>query len=99
MTYLDPVRDALARELPGLHPELLDLYTLLTLTKGLEVTPEDVHDAWGLWTRKYRKTSPWLVPYADLPSEEQDKDEQYVQAIKTVAAALQSGAPAADGPQ
>ncbi|SFD13706.1 hypothetical protein [Streptomyces aidingensis] len=38
MTYIDDTRNALAAKPPGEAPELLDLYTLLTLVKGPAVT-------------------------------------------------------------
>lgn len=84
MSYLDPVRDALAAELPGMHPDLLDLYTLLALTQGEQVTSEHVHDAWGLWMRRTRPNHDALVPYEELAPAVQQLDEVYVEAIKTV---------------
>lgn len=89
MTYLDDARDALAYELPGLHPELLDLYTLLVHVKGEQVTHEDVHDAWGLWTLRARPDHASLIPFSELAPEVQELDGPYVDAIKMVAAKLQ----------
>lgn len=84
MSYLDPVRDALAAQLPGLHPDLLDLYTLLALTQGEQVTSEHVHDAWALWTRRTRPNHEALVPFEELPPGVGELDEVYVEAVKTV---------------
>lgn len=90
MSYLDTIRDAMHAELPGLHPDLIDLYALLALTKGEEVTLENVHDAWGLWTRHTRPDHPSLVPFSELEPEVQELDELYVQAIKAATARTRS---------
>ena len=56
-------------------------------------TPEEAHDSW--W-RKYeemgwvygdvrdteKKTHPDMVPFADLPKDEQDKDEIFLELVK-----------------
>lgn len=88
MTYLDEARDALDGELPGLHPKLLDLYALLVHIKGLEVTCEDVHNAWATWTRPVDPRHRNMVPFDELEDWAQDKDQVYVDAIKAVAEKL-----------
>ena len=85
MTYLDEARNALAKELIGIHPELLDFYTVLVYVKGQQVTCEDVHDAWAMWTHKYKSQHRWLIPFRDLPEDVKAKDQPYVDAIKAVA--------------
>lgn len=82
MSYLDPVRDFLDEQLPGIEPELLDLYTLLAFVKGKDVTREDVHDAWALWRRRTRPDHRSLIPFSELNVAVQELDEKYVQVIK-----------------
>lgn len=86
MTYLDPVRDELARQLPGLDEGLLDLYTLLAFVKGRHVTCEDVHDAWSVWMRRRNPGHRSLQLFDDLDADVQAKDDLYVQAIKKAVA-------------
>jgi len=82
MTYLDPIRQSLINQLPDLHPELLDLYTLLAVVRGKQVTGEDVHVAWMLWTRSRRPEHPHLKDYKDLDPDVRERDEIYVRAIQ-----------------
>lgn len=88
MTYLDPIRNAPSERLQGLHPELLDLYTLLALSSGYATNREDVHNAWSLWVQRTRPDHPSLIPFADLDPEVQELDEKYVEAIHAAVKAV-----------
>jgi hypothetical protein len=76
--------DAVARDdLP-----LYRLYAVLLLAKGQAVTVADVHNAWAAWASEHEPASPHLMPFAELSGHIQQKDEPYVEAIRTVAARL-----------
>lgn len=66
---------------------LVALYALLTLVKGEEVTPSDVHDAWAIWAAMgYERPDHWsLVPFDQLAPESAAKDAPYVEAIRRAA--------------
>lgn len=61
---------------------LLDLYTLLLLTKGLETTEKDVHEAWAIYTNQINPRHKSLIPFEGLTKEVQDLDAPYTEAIK-----------------
>lgn len=61
---------------------LLDLYTLLLLTKGLKVTEKDVHEAWAIYTNQINSRHKSLIPFEDLTKEVQNLDTPYTEAIK-----------------
>ena len=61
---------------------LLDLYTLLLLTKGLKVMGKDVHEAWAIYTNQVNPRHKSLIPFEDLTKEVQDLDTPYTEAIK-----------------
>jgi hypothetical protein len=88
MTYIDVARERLAREMPGLDSQLLDLYTLLVLVKGPEVTNEDVHDAWSVWRSRTNPDHHSLIPFDELERAIQNLDTPYAEAIAKVAASL-----------
>lgn len=87
-TYLDTVRTALDVELPGLHPHLLDMYSLLVYVKGQQVTHEDVHNAWALWTASSNPNHIYMLPFDELPPDVRDLDGPYIDAIRRVAEAV-----------
>lgn len=93
MTYLDEVRDGLIAELPDLDPNLLDLYALLVYAKGQQVTFEDVHNAWALWTVRCMPGHKLLIPFSELEPDVQGLDEPYVNAIRVVATARMLNVP------
>ena len=62
--------------------KLLDLYTLLLLTKGLKVTGKDVHEAWGIYTNQVNPRHKSLIPFEDLTKEVQNLDTPYTETIK-----------------
>ena len=61
---------------------LLDLYTLLLLTKGLKTTEKDVHEAWAIYTNQINPRHKSLIPFEDLTKEVQDLDTPYTETIK-----------------
>lgn len=65
---------------------LLRIYALLCLTRALNVTKKDVHDAWSAWRADTDPAHKSLVPFEDLSTEVQDLDEPYRMAIWEVAA-------------
>lgn len=95
-TYIDRVV-RLTSEKTGLKGEkLVRLYALLALVKGEDVTLEDVHDAWAMDMNFKEKNPPYcyghdhhsLVPFDQLSKETQERDHEYVDAIKDVARIL-----------
>lgn len=88
MTYIDEARDRLSAELPGLDYLLLDLYTLLVLTRGERATLEDMHDAWSVWRARTRPDHRLIVPFKELTPEVQELNRKYLQAIIYVAVTL-----------
>lgn len=89
MSYIDEARAALTAHEPltTLWPELEDLYLLLLLVKGENVTSRDVHDAWAVWMFRRDPLHPSLVLFDNLPPHVQELDDQYRNAI--IAAAQQ----------
>lgn len=88
MTYVDRVRDDLLRQIPSISKPLLDLYTMLALVKGEQVTYEDIHHAWSVWTRQTEPNHPYMVPFDQLPSEVEELDKPRLDAIKATAAKM-----------
>lgn len=88
MNYIQPVIDALNEELPGLPPELVDLYALLATTLGVSTTLEDVHDAWAIWKNRIKPDHKSLIPFDQLTREVQELDRKYMDGIHKVARQL-----------
>jgi hypothetical protein len=65
--------------------ELFDLYALLLLALGEEVTLCDVHNAWTAWMTPRDPAHPSLVPFDDLAPSVQAEDQPFVDAIREVA--------------
>lgn len=92
--YIETIRRDLAAEVlarcPGWDiaetPSLLDSYALLVLAVGEAVTSELVHDAWSIWSNTISPEHRYLIPFALLPTEVQQRDEVGRDAIATVAA-------------
>jgi hypothetical protein len=68
--------------------QLFASYALLALTKGPEVTNEDVHDAWSVWATEFDEHNPSLVPFDQLSPETQAEDGRFRDAINKVASEL-----------
>jgi hypothetical protein len=90
--YVQKVRGLLAERLPDCDLPLVDLYTLLALTKGVNTTLEDVHDAWAVWRNVTKPDHKSLVAFQNLSKEVQELDRPYMEAIHDV-----SGVPMEDG--
>nr|WP_210742452.1 hypothetical protein [Mycolicibacterium septicum] len=93
MNYLDVVgkriRDRVPRsEIPNERDTdlLFRIYAVLLLAKGLQVTTEDVHNAWVAWMSEIDPTHASLIPFGDLDASTAADDEPYVVAIKSVVA-------------
>ncbi len=86
MNYFDTVAHRLAELLPTCNVDLLRMYALLALVKGVEVTNKDVHDAWSAWTAIGRPDHRSLVPFDELTPDVQELDTKYRAAIRAVAA-------------
>lgn len=97
MTYLDDLAAEIATRVPReLLPDadtslLFGVYALLALTKGGNVSAADVHNAWAVWMRERDPEHMSLKPFEELDPATQASDEPFVQAIRTAAAALDSG--------
>lgn len=92
-TYVEQMRDRLGAELGndeiagwGENTELLlDLYTLLALTRGDDVTSQDVHDAWSVAIQRSDPEHRSLVPFDELAPDVQAMDDRYRDAIAAAA--------------
>ena len=94
MNYLDLLAADIQREAdPASSPPdedlaLYRLYAVLLLAKGVEVTDEDVHNAWSAWAAEHDPESPKIAPFKELSLGTQRKDGPYTKAIRSVAARL-----------
>lgn len=76
--------------------QLIRYYALLALTKGENVTLQDVHDAWAMNMNFKESNPPYcyghehlsIVPFDQLSKETQDRDIEYRDAIQKVAREL-----------
>ena len=84
--YIKNVKDVLRETFEEndlqVDESLLDLYTLLLLTKGLKTTEKDVHEAWVIYTNQVNPRHKSLIPFEDLTKQVQDLDTPYSEAIK-----------------
>lgn len=74
------------------HQEDLPLYrfyAVLVLAKGIDVTAEDVHNAWAAWASEHDPGHRNLLPFKELSLSVQHKDQLYVDAIHLVASKMQ----------
>jgi hypothetical protein len=87
LTYLDRIADAIAEELPAEAKtqdgarELLLLYALLAVTRGVRVSKRNVHDAWVTWQLLRGQNHASNVPFPELADAVQAEDEPYRKAI------------------
>jgi hypothetical protein len=72
----------------GSSPELLRAYALLARSKGSSTTLEDIHDAWSSVTATSSPAHQYLVPMNEVPSEVQDYDRPYLDAVHAAAGEL-----------
>lgn len=82
--YVQKVKDSLKGLHPNMDSELLDLYSLLVLVKGEDVTLKDVHDAWSVWKNNTRPDHRSLIEFDELTPEVQQLDKKYADSIKLV---------------
>ncbi|HEX4058042.1 MAG TPA: hypothetical protein VHX87_06980 [Galbitalea sp.] len=68
--------------------QLFSSYALLALSKGIQVTNEDVHDAWSAWASQFDPENESLVPFDELSQETQSQDTIFRDAIREVAKTL-----------
>lgn len=94
MNYLDLIAAEIQRtaEPESIPPDedlpLYRQYALLALTKGRDVTTEDVHNAWATWASDHDPDHRHLIPFKELSLSEQRKDEPYAEAIRQVATTM-----------
>lgn len=96
MNYIDEVREELSKH-TTVGRGLMRVYTLLVLVKGEDTTLRDVHDAWSVnindtWNKEKHGEHRSLLPFEDLIVEIQEKDQQYVDAIRLTARILKERA-------
>ncbi len=92
MNYIDGVKVELNQHIK-VGKGLQDVYAILVLVKGEDVTLKDVHDAWAVnilrtWDFKQFGEHRSVVPFDQLTPEVQAKDQKYVDGIKATARAL-----------
>lgn len=92
MNYIDEVKEELAKHIK-VGKGLMNVYALLVLIKGEDVTLKDVHDAWAVninqtWDFEKYGNHFSLNPFDLLMKSVQDKDQGYVDAIKETAKIL-----------
>ena len=85
--YVSQMINLIIDELPDIPLELASLYALLALTRGINTTLEDVHDAWAVWTAATRNKldHPSLIPFKELTTEIQELDREYMNGIHRAA--------------
>ena len=82
--YVQTARNILKRKI-DVEDDLLDLYTLLVLSRGTTTQKCDVHDAWAVWRTKTNPEHKSLIPFEELTPEVQELDEEYAEAIRKTA--------------
>lgn len=79
--YVQKVRARIKEKTRIDDDALVDLYTLLALTRGHNTMWRDVHDAWSVWKNRTNPTHRSLIPYEQLAREVQELDAKYTTAI------------------
>jgi hypothetical protein len=87
VNYIEEVKKKLRKRL-DIEEDLLDFYSLLILTVGVDCTLENVHDAWSVWRNDSNPSHPSLIPFNQLSASTQDLDREYRDAIIEVAKEL-----------
>lgn len=90
--YVQVILAKLNEQLPGLDPELADLYALLVMTTGSRTNLADVHSAWALWRNRTNPAHRSLIPFYDLTPDVQALDQKYCDAIVATAVHFGGGA-------
>jgi len=86
--YLDDIASEIAAELRPIviAPMLLRSYAVLLRVKGVDVTSEDIHDAWVGWFADVDPGHPGLRPFEELDEAMRRADEPFAAAVRAVAA-------------
>ena len=87
MNYVEKARSILSKKI-DVESDLLDLYTLLVFTVGVDTELIDVHDAWAIWRNKTNPMHKSLIPFGELTPETQELDREYTDAIRQTAQEL-----------
>jgi len=66
--------------------ELFLLYAVLMRAKGVDVTAENVHDAWSAWMLGIDPKHESLVPFEELDAATRAEDSPFLLAIRRAAA-------------
>lgn len=81
--YIQILKDEVQMRMK-VNKNLLELYTLLILVKGEDTTLSDVHDAWSIDKNRTFPEHWSLVPFEKLSKETQEKDQYYLDIIKSI---------------
>jgi len=90
VTYLEHLAEEIRQGVPkdvmpdGDRTSLFLMYAVLLLAKGVGVTMEDVHNAWGDWMLARGEEHHSLVPFSELDAKTQAEDLPFVRAIREV---------------
>lgn len=92
-TYVDEIIEEVAKETGLKSKETLKMYALLVLVKGANITLSDVHDGWSIVMNFKEADPPYcyghdhksIVPFDHLPTETQERDRKYVDALIKIA--------------
>lgn len=82
VNYVSRMRALIRREFQMLPAGLIDLYTLLALTRGNSVTMKDVHDAWAVWCNDHQPGHGSLLPFGQLTPGVQELDREFMDGIR-----------------
>lgn len=87
MNYIDDIAAEMRRRVPddvlphGDTSMLFRMYAMLALSKGLDVTAADVHDAWSVWMLSLGQDHSALRPFSELREDVRQGDIPYVKAV------------------
>lgn len=91
-TYIDNICEKV-QEATGLKSkEIVKMYALLVLTKGKDITLEDIHDGWSMVMNFKESNPPYcyghehksIVPFEQLSKETQERDVKYLEALRNI---------------
>jgi hypothetical protein len=88
VTYIDDVAANIRARVPvDLLPDgdttlLFQVYAVLLLAKGADVSAADVHNAWTVWMQTLQPNHESLVRYEDLDRRLQASDQPFAEAIR-----------------
>lgn len=94
--YIEAARAVFEEDNPDpdleVNETLADLYLLLVLVKGDQVTTEDVHDAWSVWRARTRPGHQAIVPFDELPYATRVRDRPFAEHIAATALVIRARA-------